>query len=146
MYRRAALSAMGGHDPTLRRYVDWELSSRLSKAYDIAFLDVPVILYRLHGGQLTKKSSLGAQCYREVIEKVWRSDPVAYAQHQEVIDRCLGTAMWSLGQVAAEEGDHSRAADCYLASVRAYPKQKRAYLDLIKSWAMKVRASSVVGR
>jgi glycosyltransferase involved in cell wall biosynthesis len=146
MYRRAALSAMGGHDESLRRYVDWELSSRLSKAYELAFLDVPVILYRLHGGQLTKKSSLGAQCYREVIEKVWRSDPVAYAQHHEVIDRCLGSARWSLGQVAAQDGDWPRAAEHYLASVRTYPKQKQVYLDLIKSWAMRLFVSSTVGR
>ncbi len=144
MVRKSALTAMGGHDPSLRRYVDWELSSRISKAYDLAFLDVPVLLYRLHGGQLTKRTGLGAQCYRDVIDRVWRSDPVAYAQHHEVIDRSLGSAYWSLGQVAAESGDWSAAARWYLRSVRTYPRQKAAYVDLLKATLLTV--SSAVGR
>jgi glycosyltransferase involved in cell wall biosynthesis len=143
MYRRAALVAMGLHDPTLRLYPDWEISSRLAKAYDLAFLDVPVLHYRLHGGQLTKKSRVNAECYRRVVEDVWRRDPIAYAQHREVIDRCMGSAMWTLGEVAADEGDWSRAASYYFSSIRAYPKQKRAYVDLLKSW---FKASSRVGR
>ena len=46
MFRKAALRAVGGHDHQLRRYADWHLVSRLSKAYELIFLDVPVLKYR----------------------------------------------------------------------------------------------------
>ncbi|MBL8740204.1 MAG: glycosyltransferase, partial [Myxococcales bacterium] len=44
MYRREALVAVGGHDAALRRWPDWGLASKLSKSYELVFLDVPALL------------------------------------------------------------------------------------------------------
>lgn len=136
MFRRAALRAVGGHSHTLRRYADWHLVSRLSKAYELIFCDVPVLWYRLHATQLTKMSTLGSRCYRDIIEDVWRSDPVFYAQHKAVVDRSLGAAYWQLGTAAAGEGDWAGAQESFRASIQANPRQRRAYADLARASVM----------
>lgn len=140
MFRRSALTSIGGHDPSLRRYTDWYVVSRLSKSFPLIFLDVPVILYRVHEGQLTKKPALGAKCYLEIIERVWKADPVFYAKHRQIVDRAIASAHLQLGAVARDEGDAQRAQSHYSRSILARPRQKRVYLDWLKATAKRFTA------
>lgn len=129
MFRRSALRSIGGHDPALRRYTDWYVVSKLSKAYELIFLDVPVLLYRMHEQQMTKLTKLGAECYRDVILRVWKGDPVMYARHREIIDRALGAAEWQLANAAQRAGDGAEAERHLRASLVANPRQRRAWVE-----------------
>lgn len=142
MFRAEMLRAIGGHDPTLRRYTDWYVTSKLAKNYEIIFLDVPVLWYRTHADQLTKMSALGAICYRDVIEKVWKNDPIFYARHKDIVDWALGSAYLQMGIAAAATQDWSSAVAHYGQSFRANPRQKRVYLSWLKSLALKNLAPS----
>jgi glycosyltransferase involved in cell wall biosynthesis len=133
MYRRAALRAVGGHDPALRRWPDWGLASRLSKSYEQIFLDVPVVLYRQHGGQLTKQSAVGARCYHHVAYDVWKNDAMFSAKHPEVRDRLVNAAAMRMAHVHITEGDWDAAERLLTDAVRAAPLNRRAYTALARS-------------
>jgi glycosyltransferase involved in cell wall biosynthesis len=133
MYRTRALIGIGGYDESLRNYHDWYVSSLIAKSWELIFLDVPVILYRQHSTQLTKQSRITNEGYLKVVERVWRSDPIAFAAYGESIRRVLGVAHWQLGQNSVQEGKWSDAASEFLRSIQAYPRQRRVYVDLAKA-------------
>ena len=51
--RRDTFNQIGGFDPSLRHYEDWDLQIRASRFGDFAFLDKPIIYYRQHPAQIT---------------------------------------------------------------------------------------------
>lgn len=133
MYRRSALEAVGGFDPSLQSYEDWHVSAMVSKRNELVFLDVPLLLYRLHEGQLTNDMEMGVKAHLRVAQEMWRNDSAFYAAHKELVDRVIGSAHWRLATFHAERGDWSKAAEGFFRSVRANPRQKRAYVDLLKA-------------
>lgn len=135
MFRRAALRAIGGHDATLRRAPDWYLVGMLSKFYELIFLDVPVLWYRVHESQLTKNEMLGAECCISVVHSVWKSDPVFYAKYHETVDQAEASYLFWLGKAALDRGEIERAEVSFRRSIRALPRQKRVYLEWAKAAA-----------
>jgi len=133
MYRRSALVALDGHNSTLRRWPDWCLASRLAKHYENVFLDVPVILYRQHGGQLTKQSAVGARCYHQIAYDVWKSDPLFSARHPAVKNRLVDAAAMKMAAVCIQEKNWSRAERLLVDAVRARPGNRHAVTALMRS-------------
>jgi glycosyltransferase involved in cell wall biosynthesis len=133
LYRRSAYEAVGGLDPTVRHYEDWHLAARLSKAYEIVYLDVPVMLYRRHDNQYTRRAGLAAEGYLRVVNDVWRSDDRFYETNHDVVDRALSEAHYQAGLAELSRGRFACAADNFARSLLAHPMQKRAYLYLLEA-------------
>ena len=55
LMRRDAYVAVGGYDEALRNSVDWDLWLRLSRWYDVGFIDRPLYAYRLHGANMHQR-------------------------------------------------------------------------------------------
>ena len=53
MFRRSALDAVGGFDPSLRRSEDYDLYFRITKNFPVYCHGEPVALYRRHDGTLS---------------------------------------------------------------------------------------------
>lgn len=136
MYRRDALVAVGGHDPALRRWPDWGLASKLSKSYELVFLDVPVILYRQHDAQLTKQSEVGARSYHRVAETVWLSDPVFCAQFPDERDRLAYAASMRMAAVHVRHREWEPARELLARAIRAKPTSRRAYTAWLRATVM----------
>lgn len=109
MARRAVLSSVGGFSERLRAYEDWMLSSEIAKHHDLAYVDLPTFLYRIHERQATRLGRRQAECYRDAVQAVWRSDPVFYARYREAIDLSAATAFAMLGEVEARAGNYAEA-------------------------------------
>ncbi len=136
MYRRAAVVAMGGHEPSLRRWPDWYLASKLAKTYELVFLDAPVLLYRQHGGQLTKQSALGAKAYRDVVYGVWKSDPVFAAREPALLARMVLRAALRHAHYAMQAGDYDVARAHLVDVIKVAPLDRRGYTALARNVAM----------
>lgn len=136
MYRRQALIAVGGHDTALRRWPDWGLASKLSKSYELIFLDVPVLLYRQHEAQLTKQQDIGSRCYFHVAETVWLNDPVFCARFPDERDRLTHEATLRMAGVHVRAGEWREARALLARSIRANPKNRAAYTAWIRSTIM----------
>lgn len=133
LFRKSALEAVGGFDERTGQYEDWHLVARIALTAPIAFVDVPVMRYRRHPTQISKNPAAAAAGYLHVIDDVWKSAPGFYSENREVVDRATGAAWYQAGTAAVAEGDYEEAEKCFLRSVRAYPVQKRAYVDLAKA-------------
>ncbi len=113
MARTQVVRSIGGHWEGIRAYEDWVLSSEISKHHDLAYMDLPLLLYRVHPEQLTGRARLNAECYRDGLLHVWRSDPVFYGRHRAEIDFALATAYAILGEVEARDENFAAAEDNY---------------------------------
>lgn len=59
LYRRAFFERVGGFDPALRWFEDWDLQLRLAPLGAIAFIDRPVLRYRRgHGGNASANPAM----------------------------------------------------------------------------------------
>lgn len=142
MFRRSALDEVGGFDDTIRYYEDWHLVGRIAKRHPLIFVDVPVMQYRRHPEQMTKKPG-AAEGYLRVINDVWRSDPAFYAQNRRLIARASGSAHYQAGTLLASRRDWGGAERRFMASIRAEPRQKRVYFELLKA-AVKHRTQKLL--
>jgi hypothetical protein len=54
LYRRSAIDAVGGWDPNLM-FEDWDLFLRLAERYEVAAVDEPLVVYRVHAGSMSRR-------------------------------------------------------------------------------------------
>lgn len=136
MMRREAVLAVGGYDPTMRRWQDWYLSSLLSQAYQHAYLDVPVCLYRQHATQLTKKPKLGALMQQHVTDRVWRTDGVFRAKHPELWRELVHHAAIRLASAHIREQEWNEAKPLLQVAAKARPARREAWTALARATVM----------
>lgn len=144
MHRTAVVREVGGHWEGLRCYEDWELSGKISKRWPLAFVDIPLVRYRVHRGeQLTGTPRPNAESYLENLFHTWRADRVYYPKHKATIDRAIGVGYAVLGEVEARAGNYARAEECFRRAVYEGPiVGKRAYVSLLLS-ALKNRVPAL---
>lgn len=134
MARTSVVREVGGHWEKIRAYEDWVLSAEISKHHDLAYMDLPLLLYRVHPEQLTGRARLHAECYRDGLQHVWRSDPVFYARHKAEIDFATATAFAILGEVEARDGNYAAAEQNFRRALGASLKVgKRPLVNLALS-------------
>jgi glycosyltransferase involved in cell wall biosynthesis len=133
MIRREVFLASGGFPERWPRYVDWALASRVAQSYPLAFLDLPVLDYRLHADQMTGRRDAGIRSALGIIQEVWLDHPIWREREATAVHRHLADLYWQLGHSLRTQGAHREALNAFLASVQANPKQKRVYWDLVRA-------------
>lgn len=89
MFRRSAALEVGGYDPGARVCEDVQLSGELVKRHPFAFVDVPLVRYRVHENQLTTDIPRLARAGQQQYRRVWVEDQAAYAEHRQLINSVL---------------------------------------------------------
>jgi len=136
MMQREAMLAMGGYDPSMKRWQDWYLSSLISQAFTTAYLDVPVALYRQHPNQLTKRPKLGAQMQQYVTNKVWRTDMSFRAKYPERYRELTHHAAIRLASAHIREGEWEESKPYLELAARAQPARREAWTALARATVM----------
>lgn len=136
MYRKRALESVGGHDPSMRYWEDWCLSSRLCKQNQIVYWDAPTLLYRQHASQITKQSALlGARSYRDVVFRVWKDDARLRAEEPALWLRMMKRATLRNASYATEAQEYQRARKDILHFIRTSPLDRHGYTALARNLA-----------
>ncbi|MBK6685356.1 MAG: glycosyltransferase family 2 protein [Deltaproteobacteria bacterium] len=140
MHRTKVVRAVGGHWEALRCYEDWELSGKISKHHPLAYVDIPLVRYRVHQGeQLTGTPRPNAESYLENLFHTWRADRIYYTKYKATIDRAIGVGYAVLGEVEARAGNFERSEECFRRAIYEGPiVGKRAFVSLLLS-ALKSR-------
>ncbi len=100
MYRRTALAAVGGFDPSLRRSQDWELFLRLADRYGpaaVVLLPDALADYRLRHDVLPRRlAAVGQRCQGRVVLQrwlrcgwLWRRPRLAWQLLDGYVDRVI---------------------------------------------------------
>lgn len=132
LVRKSALDVIGGFDERITHFEDWQLVGRISKRYEIVFLDVPVMTYRRHPGQTTRQRLKVADGHLQVLE-IWKNDPEYRETLKRLVGRSAGAAHYQAGVFHADAGDYGKAGRRFLRSIANEPRQKRVYLELLKT-------------
>lgn len=136
LYRRAALVSVGGHDETLRRWADWGLASRLSKNFEMVYLDAPVLWYRQHSGQLTKQPAIGAACYRDIVYREWKSDPIFAARRPDLLAKMVARASIRHAHYLMKASHYREARKHLYDYIRVRPTDRHGYTAALRSLVM----------
>lgn len=75
MFRRELFDLAGPFDASLRNLCDWEWLIRASKYGPFAFLSLPLIAYRLHQGQMSRRASETHTDSIVITQRVMKRDP-----------------------------------------------------------------------
>lgn len=139
MFRREILRSVGPHDPSLRHWEDWSIVSRLAKRHPLVFLDLPVLLYRQHEGQQTKQAGeVGAKAYRDIVFKIWKSDPEFAKRHPQLLSELVAYATLRNARYAMEVGEFSRGRRDIAEYIRNSPTNHRGYTAMARNIAKDV--------
>jgi glycosyltransferase involved in cell wall biosynthesis len=130
MARTQQVRNAGGHWEGVGSFEDWCLAGELAKRHPIVFLDFSTCLYRIHDGQTTGNLRRNMEDYRDVVLRVWRQDEEFYRANSMLVDRLVGTAYASLGELDACDHRWSEAERNFVQALKACPRQKRAWLNL----------------
>lgn len=125
---RERFLAAGGFAPAFRTAEDCELWLRLSRRSPIAFLDEPLLLYRVHAGNLSADRLDNARAWIEVLEKLRREEPGFVDEHRRVFRSALAVQWLRLGRELLARGgaDTSVRTEARRALVRSLRIAPRA--------------------
>ncbi len=90
MFRKKCLIQVGLYDENLRGGEDYDLYTRMTQYFPIAYVQKPLILYRRHGSNASSKLQLMVSHYKRYLDKTfewdkeniyWGIKPQAYAHY-----------------------------------------------------------------
>ena len=136
--RRAAYDAVGLYPAQWQIVGEWAMWVRLAKRYDVAYIDEPLVCYRLHSGQLTLRR--GPQDYLDQLLVVHRDvfdDPSIPPSLQRRKRLALANVHLNLALVHWLRGERRYA----LAQASRVVRMVRAW-----EWRDFVRSTAIVPR
>ncbi len=139
--RRALLDEHGSFDPdpALFGSPDYELWLRLAPVTELAFLSEPLLVYRVHGGQMSARYERMCAGSLVALEKALARRPADFARLGPLLDRRLGM----LRCQAALPGFGRREL---LRALRRRPWDGPAWRWLARACARSLRAGARAGR
>ena len=144
MMRKSVYQDVGGHQIRQSYMEDWHLISRISKQHDLVFWDAPVLRYRQHPGQQTRKDvKTLVRGFRDVVVDVWSNDEYLRGHHKSLLHSLLASAYLQNVHYAMEAGEYARARADIFACIRALPWKRHGYTQLIRClWRGRVFANT----
>jgi teichuronic acid biosynthesis glycosyltransferase TuaG len=129
LVRRNALLTMGGFDVALSMSADWDLLLRVLLRRGLAYVDEPLVRYRLHGSNMSRRVDLMERdmihAYAKVFAGGWL-DPALQVRRREAYARLYRMLAGSY----RDAGDRRRAVQAGLKALRQDPGLLR---DLLTS-------------
>jgi glycosyltransferase involved in cell wall biosynthesis len=130
--RQAYLDA-GGFSESLQFIEDWELWIRLATAHEIAYLNEPLVRYRVHSSSASRNTRNTLPYHMKVIERAFaEGGPAERLRH--LMPSAKARSYSTCSQIAEEEGDYSHAFRCSVLACRQEPLGIRLWERAFKSF------------
>jgi glycosyltransferase involved in cell wall biosynthesis len=129
--RRSLLQEVGGFDEQLAMAIDWDLWLRLSRHCEFAWVDEPLLHYRIgHGDQMSRQALVRLECCERILARF-------LAQHgaelrQADVRAALGYSYAQRGAVFAAR-DRRRALGYFRRSLAMKPGGRAAWVGLVRT-------------
>jgi len=123
----------GGFSETLQSIEDWELWIRLASVHEIAYVDEPLVKYRVHSSSSSRNTRNTLPYHMKVIERAFAENgPAGSLRHLMSSAKARSYSICS--QIAEEEGDCSFALRCSVMACRQEPLGIRLWERVFKSF------------
>jgi glycosyltransferase involved in cell wall biosynthesis len=131
LIRRDCLERFGGFDETIRRPTtqDYDLCFRIARHHEIAYVDEPLILYRLHGSNSSKRVLEMSEDILLVLQRAIRADPALKQSigRERVVER-LFELSFEIAYTHHNAGRGAEARRYLLQALRQRPLYGHAWL------------------
>jgi glycosyltransferase involved in cell wall biosynthesis len=136
LVRREPLLAEGGFDETLvEGCEDYDLWLRLARLHPFAYVPERLVVYRLHGGNMSRNEIRMARATLTVLRKAMAADPsfARFVGPRAVRER-LSELTYQLGELLLDAGDREESRRRLFEAVRLGPTVPRPLLLLLASY------------
>ncbi len=135
MVRRSVFDRAGFFDETIRYSSDYDLIIRIARTGPFAFVDAPLLRYRISATQLSHAAAGGRMPLETVriLEKVRGGDPDVYAKHRALFRRRLAESFVSAADMIGTS-DRQRALGLLVRALRSkvlVSRSLRAFAKII---------------
>jgi glycosyltransferase involved in cell wall biosynthesis len=133
MMRRGVFERLGNLDDRYGFAVDWEYLIRASESSLFAYVDAPLIRYRLHGGQMSgsRNTRRIAEDILNVVEAELRRRPDLADRFPEKTRRLLARTHLRMAEACAES-EKRRALRSFTRSLLLNPADRRLPVGLVR--------------
>lgn len=133
LVRRQAFDAIGFFDESLRYSSDYDLIIRIARSGPFAYIDAPLLQYRISATQMSNESGGGRMPLEtaRVLEKVRRSDPRVHARNRALFRRRIAESLIGAAELIGP-ADRRRALRLLAQGVRSRLIFARAVRALAK--------------
>lgn len=129
--RKGCLDKVGGFDETLRMGIDWDLWLRMSVDYEFAYVDEPLMDYRVgHLGQMSRDLGIRQKSCDQIMARF-------IEEHGDLLSKGIIREAWA--HTYCNRGDYSLskgmpgALSYYVKALWHRPVSERAYKGIVKS-------------
>lgn len=130
--RKQCLEVFNGFDESLEMGIDWDLWLKISTQYAFAFVDEPLLIYRVgHTGQMSKKAEKRQGCSDRIMKQFMHNYPEVVTPN--IIRRALAYTYCNRGGYFSGK-DLSHSNKYYAMAIRQAPFEIRAYKGLMKNF------------
>lgn len=128
--RNECFNKFGLFNPEYINGLDWDLWLRISREYEFAYVDEPLLLYRVgHPGKLTSNIERSIRCSDLIFTRFIENNPNSVSP--KVINKALAYSFFSRGNHLLRI-NRFKSAKYYIDAIRRNPIQIGAYKGLIK--------------
>jgi glycosyltransferase involved in cell wall biosynthesis len=129
--RKLCFEKFGMFNSEYKNGLDWDLWLRISKEYEFAFVDEPLLSYRIgHPGQLTANAERSVQCSELIFDRFIESNPGIVPE--KIIRKALAYSYCMRGN-HLRNIDRKRSTKNYLKAIAKNPVEIGAYKGLVKN-------------
>lgn len=123
--RRTCFDEVGLFDPRLLISADFDLWLRIAARYEVDYVDAPLVVYRRHGGNITRNVEASL---REGLDITAAHARAAGLASTRAVRRRLGSLESQLGMARLDRGDPAGARKAFVHSLRLEPRALRPYV------------------
>lgn len=120
MVRRDAFDAVGGFDPSLSQCADWDMWIRLAGHGPIDLVEQPLVRYRSHGENMSRKIGLLEADTLRVLKKFF-SDPGNLRRHGDLEKRAYSNHYMILAGSYLHAGQLAASLSCLARALALRP-------------------------
>ncbi len=126
MVKKACFDAVGPFDLSIPAGLDYDMWVRISQQYEFAYIDIPLIKYRIHRNNLGSNFGLQIRGQEAFFNK--------YKAYTGVPGKPNSVRYFKLGLLYGLTHDFKNARRIYLKSIRLYPLNAKPYVAFLMTF------------
>jgi glycosyltransferase involved in cell wall biosynthesis len=133
LIQKQAYLDVGGFSERFRFVEDWELWIRLASVHEIAYLNEPLVKYRVHSSSASRITRNTLPHHLRVIDRAFADgSPAEKLRH--LIPSAKATSYSICSQIAEEEGDFAFGLRCSLLACSQQPLKLALWVRALKAF------------
>jgi hypothetical protein len=129
----------GMFDESRRLSEDFELWLRMAAAWNIGYIDRPLVKYRNRPGSLSEDKLATARCALEVVETFWQQHPDYLRRHGRTYRRSVARHLATAGAAALARDERGTALSYLFGALGRNPWKRETWKSLAKALVVPVR-------